>query len=192
MGRGAFRVADFVPPTLEVSVAAPEEAGPGEELAFSVRSRYYTGAPAAGLPLQGHLDFLPAPFQPEGWERWAFGDEEKKYVPGSGREFKLELAEDGRAEIAAEAPGDISPPAALEASLSASVLEASGRAVTARGSSRVYPYPFYIGILGLNKDQTLPAGAPCRQPRRFGPGGGSDPGSRHRPGHLALGPDPRR
>lgn len=162
LGRAGFRVADFVPPTLEVAVIPPEDAFPGAELIFGVVSRYYTGAPAGGLLLGGQLDFLALPFQPAGWEDWAFGDEEKSYVPGGGREFKLQLDEDGLAEITATAPADISPPAALEAVLSASVIEAGGRAVTAREATQIHPYPFYIGIRGLKKDQTRPSGSPIR------------------------------
>ncbi len=162
LGRAGFRVADFVPPSLEVAIAPPGDAVPGEELVFGVSSRYYTGTPAGGLLLKGRLDFLPLPFRPAGWEDWAFGDEEKKYVPGGGREFNLQLDEEGQAEIAADAPADIFPPAALEASLSASVIEAGGRAVTARGAARIHPYPFYVGIRGVLNDQTLPSGSPVR------------------------------
>lgn len=162
LGRAGFRVADFVPPSLEVEVSPPGDAVPGEELVFGVGSRYYTGTPAGGLLLKGRLDFLPLPFRPDGWEDWAFGDEEKKFVPGGGREFNLQLDGEGQAEIAAVAPADIFPPAALEASLSASVIEAGGRAVTARGAARIHPYPFYIGIRGLKKDGTLPSGSPVR------------------------------
>jgi hypothetical protein len=147
LGAAAVALEDFVPPQIRVTLEPPaERQAAGAPLVFSVRGEHLFGRAADGLKAEGYVTFRAAPFAPEGWEGWRFGDEEKPFSTIQRPLGAQRLDGDGRAEFSAENSPAWRPPAAILAVQQATVTESSGRAVTAYGSTRLDLYPFYIGL----------------------------------------------
>ncbi|MBP5233697.1 MAG: hypothetical protein J6333_09840, partial [Planctomycetes bacterium] len=65
LGEATFRVADFIPPTLKMTVSAADGALPAAQpLAVTAKVNHLFGAPAANLPVQCLCEFRAAPFVP--------------------------------------------------------------------------------------------------------------------------------
>ena len=147
LGETSVALEDFVPPQIRVEITPPEGRGQaGDVLAFDVTAAHLFGRAASGLKVSGAATFKAAPFAPTNWPGWTFGDDEKAFSSvyrnlGSGT-----LDENGAAEFEAESREAWRPPAALQMVQQATVMEASGRAVTAYGTSMLDAYPFYVGL----------------------------------------------
>ena len=147
LGETSVALEDFVPPQIRVEVKPPAGRGQaGDVLAFGVNAAHLFGRPAAGLKATGAATFKPAPFAPTNWSGWTFGDDEKAFAPVYRHLGARVLDENGYAEFEAESRAAWRPPAALQMVQQATVMETGGRAVTAYASSRLDPYPFYVGL----------------------------------------------
>ena len=147
LGATSVALEDFVPPQIRVDVEPPpERGGAGDVLVFGVRSAHLFGRAASGLKVSGAATFKAAPFAPSNWPGWNFGDDEKTFAPVYRPLGTQTLDADGTAQFEAESLAAWRPPAALQMVQQATVTEASGRAVTAYGSSWLDPYPFYVGL----------------------------------------------
>ncbi|NCA83337.1 MAG: hypothetical protein EOM72_11440, partial [Opitutae bacterium] len=147
LGETSVALEDFVPPQIRVDVEPPEGRGSaGDVLLFGVRSAHLFGRAASGLKAAGAATFKAAPFAPARWPGWRFGDEEKAFASVYRNLGAKTLDENGFAQFEAESRAAWRPPAALQLVQQATVMEASGRAVTAYGSSLLDPYPFYVGL----------------------------------------------
>lgn len=147
LGQTSVALEDFVPPQIRVNVEPSQgRARVGDLLAFGVRSAHLFGRPAAGLKVSGASTWKAAPFAPDGWTDWRFGDPEKVFAPVFRNLGTKTLDADGLAQFEVESRKAWQPPAALELVQQATVMEASGRSVTAYGSSVMDAYPFYIGL----------------------------------------------
>jgi len=158
IGETSVAFEDFVPPQIRVSLETePIRFNAGDVVRFGVRSEHLFGRAASGLKANGFISVKAAPFEPEGWSGWTFGDEERTFSTRYNPAGSQTLDEDGHAEFVFETSTAWRPPAALELVTQAAVIEAGGRAVTAYGSITVDPYPFYIG-LKKNWEGTLRTG----------------------------------
>lgn len=147
LGETAVALEDFVPPQIRVAIQAAEgRRQTGDVLAFGVRSEHLFGRAASGLKAEGAATVRPVPFAPTNWPGWLFGDAEKAFEPVYSQLGAKTLDADGRAEFELETRVAWRPPAALEVVQQATVLEASGRSVTAYGTTLIDPYPFYVGL----------------------------------------------
>ena len=147
LGATSVALEDFVPPQIRVSVEPPpERGGAGDVVVFGVRSAHLFGRAAGGLKVSGAATFKAAPFAPANWGGWRFGDDEKKFSSEYRHLGTVALDADGFAAFEAESRRAWRPPAALQCVQQATVMEASGRAVTAHGSSMLDAYPFYVGL----------------------------------------------
>ena len=147
LGETSVALEDFVPPQIRVDVEPPEDRGSaGDVLLFGVRSAHLFGRAASGLKATGAATFKAAPFAPANWPGWSFGDEEKAFSSVYRTLGTKTLDENGFAQFEVESRAAWRPPAALQLVQQATVMEASGRAVTAYGSSLLDPYPFYVGL----------------------------------------------
>ncbi len=86
------------------------------------------------------------------------------------------------AEFEAESRAAWRPPAALQMVQQATVMEASGRAVTAYGTSLLDAYPFYVGLeAGVGgrgaRGRDAARGRGRSRARRFAGGGGQAAGA---------------
>lgn len=147
LGETSVALEDFVPPQIRVNVEPPaERASAGDVLVFGVRSAHLFGRPASGLKVSGAVTFKAVPFAPTNWSGWLFGDDEKTFSSEYRNLGTDTLDEEGFASFEAESRKAWRPPAALQCVQQATVMEASGRAVTAYGNSTLDAYPFYVGL----------------------------------------------
>ena len=147
LGQTTAALEDFVPPQIRVEVQPPAERGQaGDVVTFGVRGAHLFGRAAAGLKATGAVTFRAEPFAPTNWPDWKFGDDEKAFEPVYRHLGTKTLDENGFAEFAAESQKAWRPPAALKLIQQATVMEASGRSVTAYGGSVLDAYPFYVGF----------------------------------------------
>ena len=162
---GTTRVAleDFVPPQVRAKVEAPKtRTQAGEVMHVKVRADHLFGAPAAGLRVDGEVNYHPAAFSPKEWPGWVFEDSEKK-LDARGHVWKERLLdENGEAEYVVDTSKNWQPPAAVRAVFAATIREASGRAVTAYEEMMVDAYPFYVGLKPAWKGSVK-----ARQPHRI-------------------------
>jgi alpha-2-macroglobulin len=147
IGETSAAIEDFVPPQIRVDVKAEAERAPaGESLSFSVHAEHLFGRAASGLRAQGSMTFRTAPFAHPAWKGWLFGDDEKTFATMYRPIGNLTLDEKGMSVFSAETVEAWRPPAAILAICSATVIEPSGRPLTATASTFVDAYPFYVGL----------------------------------------------
>lgn len=157
IGQYRFQVEEFVPDRISVTVGTPKAAiKPGQALPFSVTGRYLFGAPAGDLPVEAHVRLVRAPFAPQGYQAYTFGDPERRFEEREILEKSENLDGKGQADFTAALPKDLSPPAALKAILTARVRESGGRGVTGLASLPVHVYPAYPGLKRLKSEAATP------------------------------------
>ncbi len=147
LGSTAVAMEEFVPPQIRVRLEdVPESARSGESLEFGVRADHLFGRPAAGLRASASATIRAADFTSARWEGWQFGDHEKEFSEMFRRLDEATLDAEGQAGFDLETSEAWRPPSALEVVVEGTVLEANGRSVSARATTRIDPYPFYIGL----------------------------------------------
>ncbi|QAZ66995.1 alpha-2-macroglobulin [Solidesulfovibrio carbinolicus] len=161
IGQYRFQVEEFVPDRISVSLSADTaKAEPGQPVAFGVTGRYLFGAPGADLPVEARGRLVKAAFAPKGYEQYVFGDPERSFEDSEFFQESASLDAEGKASFTAELPGDLSPPAALEAVFTARVREGGGRGVAGLVRMPVHVYAAYPGLKRLASD-ALPPGKPA-------------------------------
>jgi uncharacterized protein YfaS (alpha-2-macroglobulin family) len=161
IGQYRFQVEEFVPDRIAVAVDSQDKAvTPGQPVSFAVTGRYLFGAPGADLPVEARGRLVKAAFAPKGFEQYVFGDPERSFEDNEFYQESATLDAEGKASFTAELPGDLSPPAALEAIFTARVREGGGRGVAGLTRLPVHVYPAYPGLRRLPSD-ALPPGKPA-------------------------------
>ena len=147
LGRTEFFVEDFVAPRLEVK-AVPDASflTAGDTLTIDVSSSYLFGAPASGLVFEGEVRAVAAPFRPEGWNAFTFGDMERTFESMTDFVGSGTLDETGKGTLSFSGPEGWLPPAAIDLSFFVRVMEESGRWVPTSVRLPFHPYPVYLGI----------------------------------------------
>lgn len=160
MGETQVLLEEYAPPQIAVELRADDRRFPtGTPLEFSVSARHLFGRPASGLLARAAATVEATPFAPDGWSDWRFGDSEKQF-PRLHRELGQATLDDaGVAQWRLGLAPEWRPPAALRVTLSATVIETSGRAVTSWAARVVDSYPFYIGLRSPNLGGAVEAGA---------------------------------
>ncbi len=147
LGATSIAMEDFVPPQIAVRLEEPPaRASAAAPIDFHVAARHLFGRAAGGLAVNGRAYFTAVPFKPAGWEGWRFGDETRRFSPVFVELGRNALDDDGRASFRAEPSASWRPPAAVRADLGATVVETSGRAVSATAEMTIDVYPHYIGL----------------------------------------------
>ncbi len=147
IGQYRFQVEEFIPDRIKVEIqpASPAVVGAGE-IVYEVSSAYLFGPPAAGLAVESRARLVEAPFAPKGFEAFTFANPERKFQEVEIASDSGELDEAGRKTFRAVVPPGLSPPAALEAVITARAQEKGGRGVTAMTRVPVHPFPRYVGL----------------------------------------------
>lgn len=154
IGRWGAQIEDFVPDRVRVEVRTPKtEAKAGEKIDYSVQSRYFFGPPAAGMAVETRVKLKPAPFSPKGFEAFNFGNPDARFEDKEIFEEKGYLGDDGEKRFSFTIPGELKPPAALEASIFTRVREKGGRGVGAEKAMLVHAYPHYPGLKRLDRSE---------------------------------------
>lgn len=145
IGRRDIKVEEFAPPQIRVKAHAAAAVHP-RDFSLTVSAEHLYGGPAADLVCEGAVVFEDAPFAPEGWNGWRFGDASRALVPNFRVLAKEKLDANGKCVIAAPMWADHGKPAAaVRATAQGTVFEDGGRPATARDSAMLHYYPYYIG-----------------------------------------------
>ena len=169
-GGAAFLVEDFIPNRMLVGLklkGIAEDASrlPVEDdpIEATVHADYLFGKPVSDRPARLVARIDPARFTPAKWEGWAFGDSANTIATIEGIQLtghRVELSqqilgEDGRAkfefklsELLEKKDEKTAIPSAIpwRMTLTASVIEAGGRAVSASRQANLDCVPWYIGL----------------------------------------------
>lgn len=157
IGQYRFQVEEFVPDRIGVEIVPPgKRLGPGEELAYEVRSHYLFGPPAANLPVETRVRLVDFTFAPKGYEGFSFRNTERKLDEREVLAAQGTLDLDGKATFRVTMPEGAPVPSSLEAMITARVSEQGGRGVAALSRLRVDPYPYYIGLRRLGEGYPQP------------------------------------
>ena len=145
LGRRDIKIEEFAPPQVRVQVKASENLRP-QEFAFDLLAEHLYGGPAKTLRCDGAVVFADAPFEPEGWKGFLFGDAERSLKPNFRRLPKMRLDDKGACRFVAPIWSDSGlPRAAVKVTAQGTVFEDGGRPATARKSVVAHYYPYYIG-----------------------------------------------
>ena len=139
------KIEEFAPPQIRVKVNV-EKNQELKNFAFGVSAEHLFGGPARSLPCEGAVVFEDAPFAPEKWKGYRFGNEDRGLKPSFRELGRQSLGEDGKVRFAAPLWADSGlPKAAVRVTAQGVVFEDGGRPATARGSDVCHYYPYYIG-----------------------------------------------
>ncbi|MBR6022882.1 MAG: hypothetical protein IK066_10770 [Kiritimatiellae bacterium] len=145
LGGADVMVEDFVPPQIRVDATKGGAATDGVAR-VKVRASYLFGKEAANLPYEVTWSWRAAPFAPEGWAGWTFGDANKEFTRKLRKVDESRLDSNGEALLERAAEPGWAPPARLSATCEVSVRDESGRAVRGWTEVPVDPYPRYVGL----------------------------------------------
>lgn len=145
-GSSSFRVAHYVPDTMRTDLELDGPIRLDQPITATVRGRYYFGAAASDCEATFSCYWQAAAFAPPGYEDFQFGDADRSWN-SSANERKVEQTDPtGLAHAELAIPDELTPPAALRATIIGTVAEPGGRTVAARHSEIVHPVPYYIGL----------------------------------------------
>ena len=147
LGGYSFNVEEFMPDRLKVKVNTPDKRfSLTDIIPISIKAEHLFGAPAKDREIAVTCNLKAVDFEPKGYKDYVFGDTTKEF---STRALTLseKISDDnGGADFELNIPEGLLPPSGLNASISATVKELGGRAVTSRVDRFVDPYPYYIGL----------------------------------------------
>ena len=145
LGKKGVVIEEFAPPQIRVSVAADESSRPSG-FSFDVSAEHLFGGPAKSLKCEGAVVFEDAPFAPEGWPGYRFGNEDIGLKPCFRTLSAQNLDDSGKTRFIAAIPADAGKPKAMvRATGQGVVFEDGGRPATARRTVLLHHYPYYIG-----------------------------------------------
>ncbi|OOG61951.1 hypothetical protein B0E46_14215 [Rhodanobacter sp. B04] len=145
-----FHVEEFLPERLKVDLSSPQaRLLPDEPFKLKVASSYLYGAPADGNRFTAKLLVAPEVHPLAALPDTFFGDPLVDLPKSADDVVDAKLDAQGQLEQEVKLPDDVKPVAPLAATLSGSVYESGGRAVT-RLLKRVYwPAPQLVGVRPL-------------------------------------------
>ena len=163
VGSVPFRVEDFVPPTLKVELSAADAPiHPNEAYPVSILGTYYYGAPGAGLAVEAHaqIAFAAQPFPSE--PDFQFGLVDEKF-DGVSKDLDAPATDDdgkSSTELNLTDLPDLTRP--LDATITVSVYEPSGRAISADIKRPIRERAMAIGLRSQSGDDAVPEGQPSK------------------------------
>ncbi|MFC5527813.1 alpha-2-macroglobulin [Rhodanobacter ginsengisoli] len=145
-----FHVEEFLPERMKVALSSPQALlQPGQPLKLKVDSSYLYGAPADGNRFTAKLLVAPEVHPLEAMKDTYFGDPTVELPRSADDVLDGKLDAQGQLVRDIELPDDVKPVAPLAVTVSGSVYESGGRAVT-RLLKRVYwPAPQLVGVRPL-------------------------------------------
>ena len=146
VGSTSFRVEDFVPPQLAVELSAPNTPLiQGKPLSIDIAGRYYYGAPASDLPVEGDITVAAASNPFPDWKGYQFGIDGEEVSP-TRKDLEADPTDsEGRSHVDVDL-ADL-PPATrpLAGTIRIAIMEPSGRAVNGV-ITRPISRPLSIGL----------------------------------------------
>ena len=162
LGSRTVRIEEFVPPQIRVKVTPPAETRAMTNLSFTVAGEHLFGSPAARLPAEGAVLFEDVPFAPRGWEAFRFGNENRRLQPNFTTLERVYTDDAGTARFTVDFPERARPRAAVRMVVQGSVFESGGRPASARASTLLHAYPYYIGVALPDTIRESPTPRRCR------------------------------
>lgn len=162
LGEREIKIEEFVPPQIRVKVEPPATSVAGSNMLFTVSAEHLFGGPAKGLPAEGAVMFEDTPFAPKGWDGFRFGDESRSLQPNFTTLDRVNLDDQGRRAFSIDFPARARPRAAVRMTVQGSVFESGGRPASARTTSVVHAYPYYIGVALPGTVRESPEPRACR------------------------------
>jgi uncharacterized protein YfaS (alpha-2-macroglobulin family) len=147
VGKATFQVEDFVPPRIEVDADIEEEhLEPGARAVVAVNARFYYGAAAAGLAVdgRGRIEVDPTPFP--AFAGFRFGREEVEFHPIALTLSGRATDAGGAGELALRVPGIEERSQPLRARVTVAVHDVGGRPVYASAAAPIRLHPRYVGL----------------------------------------------
>ncbi|MDR3228310.1 MAG: hypothetical protein LBT53_02695 [Puniceicoccales bacterium] len=162
LGVRTVAIEDFVPPQIRVALKdVPEKIGADGKFGFAVASEFLFGRPAVGLEVRGTASYENAPFAPDAWKQYTFGDSRRGQLNVHARTAaqKLDAAGTARLVVAPlKALGVVA--AAVCVTAEGTVFEPGGRAISTRTAPKVFHVvPHYLGL--RTQEPLLLAGKPA-------------------------------
>ncbi len=145
LGQTMFRVADYLPESLSVAMEFKDKKPETpEDHTIWIKVARLAGGELGEMPATVRVEYRPAPFAPDGWDGWTFGDSRRN---GSADRRERTIGLNANGEGAAEwTDPNFSFPAAARMTVRAEVSETGGRAVAGSIAKSVHDTPYYVGI----------------------------------------------
>ncbi len=145
-----FHVEEFLPERLKVDLSSPQaRLAPGDSLKLAVDSHYLYGAPADGNRFTAKMLVKPEVHPLPSLADTFFGDPLVDLPKSAIDVADVKLDEQGHLEQEIALPGDVKPVAPLTVTLSGSVYESGGRAVTRLLNKVYWPAEALVGVRPL-------------------------------------------
>ena len=145
-----FHVEEFLPERLKVELSSPQvRLAPGEPLQLKVASSYLYGAPADGNRFTAKLLVAPEVHPVATMKDTFFGNPLVELPKSAADVVDAKLDAQGVLEQAVALPDDVKPVAPLAVTLSGSVYESGGRAVTRLLKRTYWPADALVGVRPL-------------------------------------------
>ncbi|MEO7068041.1 MAG: alpha-2-macroglobulin [Rhodanobacter sp.] len=145
-----FHVEEFLPERLKVDLSSPQpQLSPGESLKLKVASSYLYGAPAAGNRFTAKLLVAPEVHPVAKLADTFFGDPLVDLPKSADDVIDDKLDAQGVLQQDVALPDDVKPTTPLAVTLSGSVYESGGRAVTRQLKRTYWPAKELVGVRPL-------------------------------------------
>lgn len=145
-----FHVEEFLPERLKVELSSPQaQLAPGEPLKLKVASSYLYGAPAAGNRFTAKLLVAPEVHPVASMQDTWFGNPLVELPKSADNIVDAKLDAQGALAQDVPLPDDVKPVAPLAVTLSGSVYESGGRAVTRLLKRTYWPADALVGVRPL-------------------------------------------
>jgi uncharacterized protein YfaS (alpha-2-macroglobulin family) len=164
IGRVGFQVQDFVPQRLKVAAKAePDALSATAPTRLDVNARYLFGAPADGLAVEGHLNFIADP-DPVAEKGWRFGLVEDR-LESEPQDLTIPATDANGDAMVSIAPSSIRLPDTslpYKAVLTAAVVEPGGRTTDATLQLPVRTGKPLLGLRPVDEDGRVQEGQRAR------------------------------
>ncbi|HEY8585147.1 MAG TPA: alpha-2-macroglobulin [Rhodanobacter sp.] len=145
-----FHVEEFLPERIKVELSSPQpRLAPGDPLQLKVVSRYLYGAPADGNRFTAKLLVAPEPHPVATMKDTFFGNPLLELPRSADDAVDAKLDAQGVLEQELVLPDEVKPLAPLAVTLSGSVYESGGRAVTRLLKRTYWPADALVGVRPL-------------------------------------------
>ncbi|MCK5801236.1 MAG: hypothetical protein KAI66_00320 [Lentisphaeria bacterium] len=153
-GQASLLVAYYRPDEIECELTIDRERyALGDVVETRLHANHFFGSPAANATTSLSLRLAPAPFAPESYKSFTFGDSGRKWERPSALNLPPGTTdEQGQALFHVTVPTGAKPPAALRMTLAGGVTPHASRTVTAFATADVHVYPYYIGLKKLQSE----------------------------------------
>ena len=147
MGSYKFNVEEFMPDRMKVNIEVSDKRFKLDEvIPVEVKANHLFGAPAKDRVAAVTCRLRPVDFNLKKYKSYLFNDDSKIFSTRTLELGEKTTNENGEADFKLSISDKLSPPSALEVSISGVVNEVGGRAVTSVVERSIDPYPYYIGL----------------------------------------------